>query len=160
MSRRKAALIVAIGLAAGLVGGCGIPDHTEVQVDRGGPVAGADQQPDTADQPKKRLEAATPEEFVRNFLKAAAGEFDVGGPTSRRLQDFVTGDQARNVSLAEGEVAVVRVGKVAVDKDGLGVGVDVQQVGKLNAAGSLLAPTEIATHYDLRLREESAAAGA
>lgn len=155
MSRRKGALIVAIGLAAGLVGGCGIPDHTEVQVDRGGPVAGADQQPDTADQPKKRLEAATPEEFVRNFLKAAAGEFDVGGPTSRRLQDFVTGDQARNVSLAEGEVAVVRVGKVAVDKDGLGVGVDVQQVGKLNAAGSLLAPTEIATHYDLRLREES-----
>lgn len=159
MSRRKAALIVAIGLAAGLVGGCGIPEHTAVQVDRAGPVSGADQQPAIADQPKGRLTASTRDEFVRNFLRAAAGEFDVGGPTSRRLQDFVTGNQARNVSLAEGEVAVVKVEKVDVDEDGHDVRVDVRQVGKLNAAGMLLEPTETVTHYDLRIREESGSGG-
>ncbi|SNS92488.1 hypothetical protein SAMN05421812_102380 [Asanoa hainanensis] len=158
MSRRRiGALVVAAGLAAGLVAGCGIPDHTDVQVDQAGPRAGSDQQP-TIPQPAKRTEASTPKEFVRNFLAAAAGEFDPGGPTSQRLQDYVAGDATRNFSLKD-EVTVVRVGEITVADDNVHVHVAVDQIGILNSAGVILAPTSTATGYDLQIRAESGSGG-
>ena len=41
MSRRVGALLAAVGLAAALLGGCGIPDRTDVRVDGPGPRPGA-----------------------------------------------------------------------------------------------------------------------
>ncbi|MEV4533853.1 LpqB family beta-propeller domain-containing protein [Asanoa sp. NPDC049518] len=158
MSRRVGALVAAAGLAAGLLAGCGIPDHTDVQVDRAGPVSGADQQTSIALTPPKRTQATSVKEFVRNFLTAAAGEFDPGGTTSQRLQDYVAGDATRKPSLKD-EVTVVRVTDIVVADDGRNVHVAVQQVGILNSAGEILAPTSTAEGYDLTVRSESGSEG-
>ncbi|GIF66095.1 lipoprotein LpqB [Asanoa ishikariensis] len=158
MIRRIGALVAAVGLSAGLVAGCGIPDHTDVQVDQAGPVAGSDQQAASAQPPSGRLTAGTPKDFVRNFLRAAAGEFDPGGKTSQRLQDYVAGDATRNFTLKDA-VTVVRVGDIKVAEDNVHVHVDVEQVGTLNSAGVLLAPTSTAKGYDLQIRAESGAGG-
>ncbi|MEV4618973.1 LpqB family beta-propeller domain-containing protein [Asanoa sp. NPDC049573] len=158
MSRRLAALVVAVGLAGGLVAGCGIPDHTEVQVEAA-PQSGSNQKPNVAEPPKKRTDATSVREFVANFLAAPAGEFDVDN-TIERLQDYVTGGVTVSLKLG---AAVVKVNRIEVARDNRDVKLTVTYLGVLNAEGAVV-PSPQATPageatYDLRVEPDDAAGG-
>ncbi|HEV7706794.1 MAG TPA: LpqB family beta-propeller domain-containing protein [Asanoa sp.] len=144
MTRRLAALVVAAGLSAGLVAGCGIPDHTAVEVEDVGPLSGSNLQHDVVKVPEGRLDATSVRELVANFLAAAAGEFDDGGNASKRIADYVAPGATGDVSLAEG-VTVVKVETDGIDvaANNRDVTVRATPLGLLNPRGEITAPSEI-----------------
>ncbi|GIF77020.1 LpqB family beta-propeller domain-containing protein [Asanoa siamensis] len=147
--RRLAGLVVTGGLVAGLVVGCGIPDHTDVKVDRVGPVSGSNQNSDPEPVPPSRTDADNVEEFVQNFLTAAAGEFDPGGKTDQRVRDYVSGPAPalKNVNLVE-------VAKIDVRPNNRDVALTVNHLGVLDAEGRISPPDETTTTYQLQVRAE------
>ncbi|MDM4722616.1 hypothetical protein QTQ03_24585 [Micromonospora sp. WMMA1363] len=154
MSRRVA--------TAGLLGalllgpaGCGIPDHTEVRVERSGPAAEAGASIGRQVEPPLRTASDNPEEFVVNFLSAAAGEPD--GAYDRVRQFIATADRSQLQAKrgSEVELTVVRLIKdpeVVTGQDESEVTLTVQQVGQLGADGVLKPPESSVTSYSFGLR--------
>jgi hypothetical protein len=153
--RRLTAVLVAVGLASGLVAGCGIPDHTAVKVEGAGPLPGSGQDPGTTSEPKKRGEATSEADFVANFLAAAAGEFATSQP---RFQDYLAPSLRTNNLTFKPGVSVVDV-LLTDPRPGDVFEIKVRQLGVLDASGAILPPTETADHYDLKISAGDATSG-
>ncbi|GIF48856.1 sporulation and spore germination protein [Asanoa ferruginea] len=159
MRRRLAAAALAVGLSAGLMAGCGIPDHTEVEVEGVGPQSGSGPQPNIAPQPKKPIDATNTKEFVTNFLAAAAGEFDVK-ETTDRLEAYVAGGALGADPLKDG-VTVVKVESLDTKND-RDFTLRVMKLGVLNNEGEILTLPEGAPKsatYRLTVVPDSAGIG-
>jgi len=78
---------VAASVLTLLAGGCGIPDNTDVRPLRPGPSAGATSGVEQPTLPNKREDTTDPAQFVKNYLAAAAGDFDTA---AQRVKDFLS----------------------------------------------------------------------
>lgn len=154
MRRWVIAAVTAVGLLAGGLVGCGIPDQTGVTTDGTGPARGVGSGSPPLE-PPKRTDAENVEEFTRNFLMAAAGESsgayervtDYIAPTSRGIlqQDAQGQDVAINI---------VRVTNIIAtpNRDGTSsVQVSVQQVGVLTPDGAVERPKLSDTTYAIEV---------
>lgn len=147
--RRPVALLLSAVLAAAL-GGCGIPEHSEVKVDGQGPPPGLASGQDSGQHPPERTAAQDTETFVLNFLKAAAGE-----PTRavEQVREYVAPTHREQVREPKPEVAlhVVRLReRPQITRAGAGadeVTLRVQQLGLLKPTGALEPPEARATEY-------------
>lgn len=141
------AAVLVIGLGAA---GCGIPDETEVRVDGPGPSPGSVAS-GVGGAPPSRDAAASKEQFVDNYLRAAAGE---ARETYKRVRGYLApaaqGDFKE--SQEEPPVNLVRVrGKAIVDNgDGTSTAtIQVDHVGVLDGDGRVNPPTLTATSYTI-----------
>ncbi|MDG4820905.1 hypothetical protein O7635_03440 [Asanoa sp. WMMD1127] len=156
MRRRFAGIVAVAGLAAGLVAGCGIPDHSDVKVEKAGPVQGAGAQTSTAQPPPERDEASSIDEFVRNFLEAPAGEFE---RSQHRVQDYMSQGKADNINFKSG-VALVRLRNTPeINRESGQVKLTVTHLGVLNANGEILPPTRGTETYLLQVNPEPTIGG-
>ncbi|SCL19300.1 LpqB family beta-propeller domain-containing protein [Micromonospora inyonensis] len=163
MNRRLvAALLAGVLLAAGL-GGCGIPQFSEVRVDGPGPVGEAgsvDGRP--SEPPPRGASGSDSAAFIRNFLAAPAGEANRAydrvlqfiAPEDRdRLQEKQGSDFAVNVvRLLDDPVTTVNPQGTTGEEATFSVRVTVQQVGLLRANGTLAPPVATETEYQFNLR--------
>ncbi|ABP53445.1 LpqB family beta-propeller domain-containing protein [Salinispora tropica] len=154
MSRR-----LPVGLLVGVLlvtaAGCGIPGETEVRIEGPGPAAEAGASSGGRVEPPSRTAADSREEFVDNFLSAAAGESD--GAYDRVSAFVVPEDRARLPQKEGSEVAltVVRLVEEPVIVPGpqdVQVTLRVQQVGQMTADGVLAPPEATPETYDFGLR--------
>ncbi|RKN23556.1 hypothetical protein D7147_00355 [Micromonospora musae] len=150
--------------------GCGIPERSEVQVDRrkepateSGAVNAGRQEPPT------RSMATRPEEFVSNFLSAAAGEPDRAYSRVKQFVDPQYRNRLQEKRGSEVELTVVRLTDAPVitlnedspvGDDSLKVTIAVQQIGVLRTDGTLVPPVSGETRYEFGLRSASDQAGA
>ncbi|WP_372495147.1 LpqB family beta-propeller domain-containing protein [Micromonospora phytophila] len=161
---RRGLLVGVLGgaLLLGGVAGCGIPENSEVRVDGPGPAAEGGSTSGSRGVPPTRTSSGSREEFVQNFLSAAAGE---PGKAYERVRNFI--DPAYRGRLQEkqnSEIAltVVRLTEAPVIIPGpetTSVTLNVQHVGQLRADG-VLAPPEISTpKYQFELRSPAGQEG-
>ncbi|TDB71387.1 LpqB family beta-propeller domain-containing protein [Micromonospora sp. KC723] len=137
--------------------GCGIPAHTEVQVDGSGPAVEAGTASYRRDEPPTRAASGDDRAaFVRNFLSAAAGEPE---RAYERVKQFVAPENRTRLQEKQGSeiaVNVVRLTEKPViteNANGLfSVRLPVQQVGLLRANGVLAPPVATETEYRFGLR--------
>ncbi|WP_018218679.1 LpqB family beta-propeller domain-containing protein [Salinispora vitiensis] len=150
---------VLAGLLGGVLlvtaAGCGIPGQTEVRVEGPGPAAETGTSSGGRSEPPSRTAADSREEFVDNFLAAAAGE--PGGAYDRVSEFVVPEDRARLPRKEGSEVAltVVRLLAEPVIVPGpeeIQVTLTVQQVGQLTADGVLAPPEATPATYEFGLR--------
>ncbi|RIV34606.1 LpqB family beta-propeller domain-containing protein [Micromonospora radicis] len=141
-------------LLTGVVG-CGIPDRSEVQIERRGPAAETSWSLGRGSEPPNReASGSDAQAFVRNFLAAAAGEPD---RAYERVKQFIAvADRGRLQAKQGSEVAlsVVRLTDnpvIAPDVDSMKVTISVQQVGLLRANGMLVPPLATETTYEFQL---------
>ncbi|MER5332990.1 LpqB family beta-propeller domain-containing protein [Micromonospora sp. NPDC002717] len=163
---RRHLLAVVLGGALLLAGtaGCGIPANTEVRVEGAGPAAEAGSTSGIRGEPPNRsASGGEPEQFVKNFLSAAAGEPD---GAYQRVRQFITPEDHDRLQVKEGsEVAltVVRLTEAPVivnDPNKTDVTLKVQQVGQLRADGTLAPPETSTTSYTFELRTQEGRANA
>jgi hypothetical protein len=133
MRRRALAVIAAAAL---LLGGCGIPDSTDVKVlgdgPSAGPAQGSDAPPPVPVTRTSTLDTAT---FINNYLKAAAGDPD---GALDRVRKFMDPAEAAGFKPPTSDVAVVRpIEEPLVNLDNPDVTLRVQQVGTLRDNGLL-----------------------
>src|SRR3712207_5546952 len=146
---RRAPWIVA--LVAGLVlSGCGIPDNTEVEPLRPGPstgvLGGDDREPTRA----TRTDTMDRAQFVRNYLQAAAGDFD--GATER-VKEFLS-PAAADAFKPTPDIKVVRLtDEPLIEPGSTTVRINTQDVGTLGGDGVLLPRSGAAAPYDLTVGE-------
>lgn len=150
---------VLAGLLGGVLlvtaAGCGIPGETEVRIEGPGPAAETGASSGGRHEPPSRTAADRREEFVDNFLAAAAGE--PGGAYDRVSEFVVPEDRARLPRKEGSEVAltVVRLLEEPVIVPGpeeIQVTLTVQQVGQLTADGVLAPPEATPATYEFGLR--------
>ncbi|MEJ3741868.1 LpqB family beta-propeller domain-containing protein [Actinomycetes bacterium KLBMP 9797] len=153
MTRRWTAL-VAVAVVGLALAGCGIPGETDVRVDGSGPpglATGANA--DIGAVPPKRDAATTREEFVDNYLKAAAGD---PGEAYGRVGDYLAPSARRELKDQQdaAELNLVRVVSrtVADQPDGTAVAtVRVRQIGVLLPDGQVNAPKQTAAEYRISI---------
>jgi hypothetical protein len=143
-------------LLLGVTAGCGIPDNTEVRVGGSGPAVEAGSVSGVRGEPPNRSASTEKEQFVKNFLSAAAGEPD---RAYQRVRQFIAPEDRDRLQVKEGsEVAltVVRLTEEPVIVDApdnrTEVTLKVQQVGQLRADGTLAPPETSTTSYSFELR--------
>ncbi|TDC70757.1 hypothetical protein E1193_29595 [Micromonospora sp. KC606] len=137
--------------------GCGIPAHTEVEVDGSGPAVAAGTASYRRDEPPTRTASGDDRAaFVRNFLSAAAGEPE---RAYERVKQFIAPENRARLQEKQGSeiaVNVVRLTEKPViteNANGLfSVRLPVQQVGLLRANGVLAPPVATETEYRFGLR--------
>ncbi|RKN38079.1 LpqB family beta-propeller domain-containing protein [Micromonospora endolithica] len=155
MTRRLlAGLLGAVSLLGG-VAGCGIPERTEVRVEGTGPVATGGATSAGRVEPPSRTAADSPEQFVRNFLAAPAGEPDRAYDRVRQYIDRGSHSLLQEKQGSEVVLTVVRLTKqpeITTNLDDIDVTISVQQVGRLRADGVLAPPEASETSYRFRLR--------
>ncbi len=146
---RRAPLIVT--LVAGLtLTACGIPDNTEVQPLRPGPSTGVSSGGDATPARNLRTDTFERSQFVRNYLEAAAGDFE--GATER-VKQFLSPSAAATFK-ASPEIKVVRLPEEPLIEPGRpDVTIKAQQVGTLGSDGVLVPGTGDTATYRLELRE-------
>ncbi|MET7748793.1 LpqB family beta-propeller domain-containing protein [Micromonospora sp. NPDC005367] len=147
--------------ALALVGftGCGIPERTEVQIDRRKEPAAESGAVNAGSEPPTRTTTIIPEEFVKNFLVAAAGEPDRAYYRVKQFIDPQYRSRLQEKRGSEVELTVVRLTDTprvtfGVD-DRFKVSIGVQQVGVLRTDGTLAPPVSSETHYEFGLRNAS-----
>ncbi|GIJ26980.1 hypothetical protein Vqi01_21420 [Micromonospora qiuiae] len=155
MRRRLLGGVLSGALVLAGLGGCGIPDRTEVQIEQRGPAAETSWSSGRGSEPPTRTASGSDAEaFVRNFLAAAAGEPD---RAYDRVKQFIAPVDRVGLQEKQGsEVAlsVVRLTDDPViepDVDSMKVTITVQQVGLLRANGILVPPLATETTYEFRL---------
>ncbi|MFE9688679.1 LpqB family beta-propeller domain-containing protein [Micromonospora sp. NPDC005806] len=159
MRRRLLAVLLAGALLpAGLAGGCGIPDRTEVQVDGRVPAGESGSLNGSGSQPPTRSGTEDPKEFIRDYLAAAAGERE---QAYNRVKEFIAPEARSRLpkrQSSEVELTVVRLlepspeARLLTNEGIWEVKVRVQQVGVLRADGTLDAPVARDTVYVFKLR--------
>ncbi|WP_018254098.1 LpqB family beta-propeller domain-containing protein [Salinispora mooreana] len=142
--------------------GCGIPGETEVRIEGPGPAAETGTRSGGRYEPPSRTAADSREEFVDNFLAAAAGEAD--GAYDRVSEFVVPEDRARLPKKEGSEVAltVVRLLEepdIVPGSEEIQVTLTVQQVGQLTADGMLAPPEATPETYVFSLSEFSPEGG-
>ncbi|MFG3697524.1 LpqB family beta-propeller domain-containing protein [Micromonospora sp. NPDC047620] len=164
MRRRLFAAVLGGALLLAGTAGCGIPANTEVRVEGAGPAAEAGSSSGIRGEPPNRSASGSkPEQFVKNFLSAAAGEPD---RAYQRVRNFITPEDQDRLQVKEGsEVAltVVRLTEEPVivnDPNKTEVTLKVQQVGQLRADGTLAPPETSTTSYSFELRTQEGRADA
>ncbi|GIF19177.1 hypothetical protein BJ973_006224 [Actinoplanes tereljensis] len=127
--------VVLVLLATLVVGGCGIPDDTDVRVLGPGPSAGFAAADDTAPaEPPTRQSATDPEQLVTNYLKAAAGDPE---GAANRVKAFLS-DAGKTGFETSPDVRVIRLTDELLYTPGdPEVSVSAQQVGTLKSNGVL-----------------------
>lgn len=150
MTRRRRVLAVLAVVGLGLAG-CGIPGETGARIDGSGPPPGLATGTATSGVPPARDAATTREQFVDNYLMAAAGEPD-GAPV--RVRDYLTPSAGADVKEQpeEPSLSLVKVVErtVASQPDGSAVAtVRVQQVGILLPNGRVDPPELTTAEYQL-----------
>ncbi|MEU5942637.1 LpqB family beta-propeller domain-containing protein [Micromonospora sp. NPDC047548] len=153
---RRRGLAGPLCVALLVLGGCGIPAQTEVQVDGSGPAAGAGASSSRRGEPPTRTASDDREAFVSNFLSAAAGEPE---RAYTRVKGFIAREDKSRLQEKQGSeiaVNVVRLTEKPViteNANGLfTVRVPVQQIGVLRANGVLAPPVATETEYQFSLR--------
>ncbi|HEX7746899.1 MAG TPA: hypothetical protein VF462_16765 [Micromonosporaceae bacterium] len=141
MSRRR---LLALGLAVALLtapAGCGIPGHTDVRVDGGGHLPGADSGGVVGREPPKRKDSGDEvKPFALNFLNAAAGE---ASTAYERVADFIAPSSRNRLEAGEDcAINVVRLDEernltVTTREGSSTVKITVEQVGVLCPNGEL-----------------------
>ncbi|MEH1128516.1 LpqB family beta-propeller domain-containing protein [Micromonospora sp. CPCC 206061] len=150
MTRRRSVLAAALAIGLGAAG-CGIPDETEVRVDGPGPSPGFATSGGVGAAPPPRDSAASKEQFVDNFLLAAAGE---PRETHLRVRNYLAPavkDEFKE-SQEEPPVNLVRVRSrtVADNADGTSIAtLQVDQVGVLDGDGRVNPPALTVTTYTI-----------
>ncbi|MFY1636130.1 LpqB family beta-propeller domain-containing protein [Solwaraspora sp. WMMB335] len=140
-SRLRWSVVIAVLATVVLLGGCGIPENTDVRVDGQGPAPGLPSGGEGAQTPASRLdERNNTETFVLNFLQAAAVEAE---RAVEQVREFVAPQHRADVKEPNPEVVltVVRLrerpqitrAEAGVDE----VALSVQQVGLLRPNGAL-----------------------
>lgn len=130
---RAGRVATALALVAGLVGGCGIPDDTEVLPRGVGPSSGLPSGEDSFQSPPQREDTADRDDFIRNYLQAAVGTLDEA-PT--RVREFLA--PAAQATFQPQELRVVRLTEAPLVNPGSNeVQLRVQQVGVLRPNGIL-----------------------
>jgi hypothetical protein len=130
----RPALIIAMVVAL-VTAGCGIPDDTAVVPVGPGPSKGASTGGDTS--PIKRLRTDTTDKstFVKNFLTAAAGDYD---SATDEVKKFMTGEAAASFKPASADIKVVHLEEEPLINPGQpDAAITVRQIGTLDAAGVL-----------------------
>ncbi|HEU4346285.1 MAG TPA: LpqB family beta-propeller domain-containing protein [Actinoplanes sp.] len=131
MSRRM--LILGV-LGALLLGGCGIPNNTEVVRLRPGPSTGVSSGDDVSPARITRADTTDKAKFVENYLQAAAGDY---AGAAERVKEFLSPDAAVNFKAA-GDIKVVRkVEDPLVEPGSPEVSIKVREVGTLSQRGIL-----------------------
>ncbi|MEH1097751.1 LpqB family beta-propeller domain-containing protein [Micromonospora sp. CPCC 205561] len=150
-------------LLAGLLGGvllvgaagCGIPQNTEVQVDGPGPAAEGAANSGSRGAPPSRAESGTREQFIENFLSAAAGEPD---RAYQRVRQFIAPADHHRLQDKQGSEVTLTVVRLTEEPvivnapEKTEVTLNVQQVGQLRTDGTLAPPETSATTYTFELR--------
>lgn len=152
MRRRLLATLAAMLLLAGGLVGCGIPNETGVHVVGAGPARGdgTDSGPRAA--PPGRLDSGDDvEEFVANFLTAAAGE--IGG-AYERVKEYIAPTRQGDLPEERGDdmgINIVRLTEpisINHQQDGTSlVTIKVQHVGVLRSNGAVEPPELSDTSY-------------
>ncbi|HEY0536329.1 MAG TPA: LpqB family beta-propeller domain-containing protein [Actinoplanes sp.] len=134
MRRRALALIA---LAVLMLGGCGIPDSTDVKVLGDGQAAGPAQDIDAPPpRPVTRSSTGDVATFVGNYLKAAAGDPD---GAVQRAKEFMDSDFAATFKPSTSDITVVRPTEQPLVNSGSPyVSLNVEQVGTLKENGELV----------------------
>lgn len=153
MSRIRALLAGGIVLAVALTG-CGIPDETRVVVHGTGPAPRHTTGEVSENTPKPRDDAASREEFVANYLAAAAGDISTA---AERVRKFIAPADSADFK-PQPELKVVRlVDDPLISPGQAQVLLNVQHVGVLGADGTLRAPApNESDKYTLDVREAPA----
>ncbi|MDZ5445212.1 LpqB family beta-propeller domain-containing protein [Micromonospora sp. 4G57] len=156
MRRRLLAVLLGGALLPAGLTGCGIPADSDVQVDGHGPVAEEGSSNGGGTQPPNPKASSDPKEFIRNYLRAAAGERE---QAYDRVKKFIADQaQSRLPKKQSSEIAltVVRLREdpeAKQNNDGTSVvTIRVQQVGVLRADGTLAPPVARETQYQFTLR--------
>ncbi|MEV1146441.1 LpqB family beta-propeller domain-containing protein [Micromonospora sp. NPDC049799] len=155
MTRRFLAGLIGGVCLLGSATGCGIPDRTEVRVEGPGPAVEGGATSSGRIEPPSRTAADSPEDFVRNFLAAPAGEPD---RAYDRVRQFIEPRDRSGLQEKRGSevgLTVVRLTKspeITPNLDDIDVTITVQQVGRLRADGVLAPPEATETSYRFRLR--------
>ncbi|MGX4656470.1 LpqB family beta-propeller domain-containing protein [Micromonospora sp. SCSIO 07396] len=157
MSRLRALAGLLCAALLATAAGCGIPDHTDVQVDGSGPAVSAGASSFGRGEPPTRTASGTDREtFVRNFLSAAAGEPE---RAYARVKQFIAREDRNRLAEKQGSEVAINVVRLTEDpvitenaSGLLTVRVPVQQVGVLRANGVLGPPVVTDTEYQFSLR--------
>jgi hypothetical protein len=160
MSRRLARVGCALALLAGVLGGCGIPDHTEVVVVGAGPSDGLTTGEDEAPTRVARESITDRTELIERYLQAAAGGDLESAAVANRVREFIDPSKRDDFKLAT-EIRVVRLGERPLNDPG-STQVElrnVQQVGVLSAKGTLDPPIGGTANYDFQVSEVRGEAG-
>lgn len=158
MRRRLLAGALAGALLTAGVGGCGIPDRTEVQVDGPGPAAVPGSYNGGGARPPTPADASEPVPFIGNYLAAAAaGEREQAYARAKEfLAEEAKDDLREKQQSSEIELTVVRLREnpevTPPNNDRTStVTIKVQQVGVLQADGTLAPPVASETAYVFKL---------
>ncbi|WP_433390300.1 LpqB family beta-propeller domain-containing protein [Micromonospora sp. KLBMP9576] len=158
MRRRLISGLLGGALLLAGAAGCGIPENTEVRVEGPGPAAeGGSTSGSRGEPPSRTAGDADAEQFVRNFLSAAAGEPD---RAYHRVRQFIAPGDRDRLQVKQGSevtLAVVRLTEdpVIVDApDRTVVTLNVQQVGQLRTDGTLAPPETSTTTYTFELSSQ------
>lgn len=147
--------VAGLALLATELTGCGIPDRTDVEVERrvstaeAGPFSGHNLEP-----PTRKAAGGNADSFVRNFLAAAAGEPD---RAYQRIKDYIDPqhhDRLQEKQGSEIALTVVRLTDdpvITPDVDSTKVTINVQQIGVLRANGTLVPPVATERSYEFKL---------
>jgi hypothetical protein len=140
---RRLALALA-AVAALLLGGCGIPDSSDVRVLGDGPSAGPAQGTDAVPPaPVTRSATLDTATFILNYLKAAAGDPD---GALERAKDFMDPDEAASFKSQTAGITVIRpIEDPLVNPDNPNVTLRVQQIGTLGDDGQLVPSSDPGT---------------
>jgi hypothetical protein len=148
MRRRLLILALATGLA---LGGCGIPDDTEVVSLGDGPATGLAAGDEVSPNRNMRADTLDKAQFIENYLEAAAGDF--AGATDR-VKQFLTPDMAAKFN-APPDVKVVRpVEDPLVEPGSPVVKLKVREVGTLRQKSYIEpSPDDREFEYEFTLRD-------
>jgi Lipoprotein LpqB beta-propeller domain len=148
MRRRLLILALAAGLA---LGGCGIPDDTEVVSLGDGPATGLAAGDEVSPNRNMRADTLDKAQFIENYLEAAAGDF--AGATDR-VKQFLTPDMAAKFN-APPDVKVVRpVEDPLVEPGSPVVKLKVREVGTLRQKSYIEpSPDDREFEYEFTLRD-------
>jgi lipoprotein LpqB-like beta-propeller protein len=152
--RRRALALTAVAVL--LLGGCGIPDSTDVKVlgdgQSAGPAQDIDSPPPRAVTRSDTLDTAT---FISNYLKAAAG--DPEGAV-QRVKEFMDPDFAATFKPSTSDITVVRPTEQPLINSGSPyVTLKVEQIGTLKDDGQLVPldhPSPQTLHFTFKLADK------
>jgi len=131
---RKKAALAALVLTL-LAGGCGIPDNTDVRTLRPGPSTGVLPGADASTPQPKREDSSDPGQFLKNYLSAAAGDFD---SAADRVKDYLSPTERATFKPQADTIKVVRLAEEPLVNPGsTEVSLRVREVGTLGQSGIL-----------------------